>query len=138
MGMFDYVVCEYPLPGNPPQWVIDHARTGKFQTKDTDRQWLERYTITADGRLVHHAVRYEEVTESEGPYRDHPDPEARALLRWVGSIRSIPIGEDEVHDIHRDLRFSTCSDDEPRVFYEYVARFTNGQLERITGGLLSD
>jgi len=28
MGMFDYICCEYPLPGNPPAWATE------FQTKD--------------------------------------------------------------------------------------------------------
>lgn len=45
MGMYDYVICEYPLPGNPPEWAKE------FQTKDLDCQ-MDTYTITADGRLV--------------------------------------------------------------------------------------
>jgi hypothetical protein len=48
MGLFDYVRCEYPLPGNPPEC----AATANFQTKDLTC-YLEQYVITADGRLVH-------------------------------------------------------------------------------------
>lgn len=44
MGMFDDIVCEYPLPAGAP-------RTG-YQTKDTPAQMLDTYTITADGRLL--------------------------------------------------------------------------------------
>jgi hypothetical protein len=45
--MFDYVICEMPLPQQPrPPW------TGLFQTKDTTPQFLERFTITAAGRLI--------------------------------------------------------------------------------------
>ncbi len=43
MGMFDYVRCEYPLPGG---YVAEHG----FQTKDAD-QTLSYLRITDDGRL---------------------------------------------------------------------------------------
>ncbi len=46
MGLFDYVRCEYPLPGNPPI-----APTDGFQTKDL-ACIMTCYTITNDGRLV--------------------------------------------------------------------------------------
>lgn len=45
MGMFDYVNCEYPLPGEP---VLESAR--QFQTKDLECA-LDTYTITEDGQL---------------------------------------------------------------------------------------
>ncbi len=43
--MYDYIRCEYPLPGNPPSWATE------FQTKDLGCE-MEQYTITADGRLT--------------------------------------------------------------------------------------
>lgn len=42
MGVFDYVKCEYPVPGMPDI---------EYQTKDTDEQYLEEYKIDAEGRL---------------------------------------------------------------------------------------
>lgn len=45
MGLFDYVRCEYPLPGNPPM-----APT-RFQTKDL-ACIMTCYTITNKGHLV--------------------------------------------------------------------------------------
>lgn len=46
MGVFDYLRCEYPLPGP--------GNDGReWQTKDTPAMYLEEYTITVDGRLVH-------------------------------------------------------------------------------------
>lgn len=46
MGMFDYVVCEMNLPGTVPAWI----KSGhKFQTKDTPNQYLDTYSIAADG-----------------------------------------------------------------------------------------
>lgn len=45
MGMFDHVICKYPLPGDIPEW----AKTN-FQTKDLDCV-LDTIEITEDGRL---------------------------------------------------------------------------------------
>jgi hypothetical protein len=49
MGMFDNIQCEYPLPGEPKSPDRD------FQTKDFDC-YLDKYTITADGRLLKDAA----------------------------------------------------------------------------------
>ena len=46
MGMFDYVRCEYLLPGNPP--IVP---TDSFQTKDL-ACIMTCYTITSNGHLV--------------------------------------------------------------------------------------
>ncbi len=48
MGMFDHIRCRMPLPAEPAPPDVEW-----FQTKDTEAQHLERYTIEADGRLVH-------------------------------------------------------------------------------------
>jgi len=47
MGMFDYIRCEYPLPGNPPACFQGAA----YQTKDLDCD-LKTYVITAEGKLT--------------------------------------------------------------------------------------
>lgn len=52
MGMFDYIRCDYPLPGNHPPNVADID----FQTKDTHAQYLEHYQISAQGQLLHEGV----------------------------------------------------------------------------------
>lgn len=46
MGLFDYIVCEYPLPDGwvPPDGTV-------FQTKDTDDQYMTSFTFGADGVL---------------------------------------------------------------------------------------
>lgn len=48
MGMFDYIVCNMPLPGIIPTWYKDGHQ---FQTKDTPEQYLKTYTIDADGTI---------------------------------------------------------------------------------------
>lgn len=47
MGMFDYLYCEIPLPGNSP-----FGKETEFQTKDTTDQYLVTHKITKDGDLV--------------------------------------------------------------------------------------
>lgn len=126
--MYDYIKCEYPLPGDPPEWVRENALDGVCQTKDTDAMFMETYTITADGRLVHHTVRYEAVPENERPYFGKPEWESE-FMRLCGSVRSVPTGAVELSDYHGDLRFYTSND--AGKFYEYVARFTNGVLQQI-------
>ena len=49
MGLFDYVSCEYSLPGSPPVGV----ETIHFQSKDLTC-FMEHYRITPEGQLVHH------------------------------------------------------------------------------------
>lgn len=129
MGMFDYVHCEYPLPDG-------HNEAEEYQSKDTPAQGLERYQITADGRLLGRFVERQWV-DSDGPFG--------------GFLREVP-GTEEWREVsfHGDIRFY-CSnvcisgpegvatrDDRPPVFREYIARFTNGRLEWIKGGILED
>lgn len=71
MGIFDEIVFEYPLPGNPP-------RTG-WQTKDTPAQWLDLYKIDADGRLWHEAYDVE----------DQSDPNATGINRLLGAATAV-------------------------------------------------
>ena len=63
MGMFDDVVCRYPLP---------HHQDARFQTKDLagialGEQWitgrLDEYEITLDGRLRRHVHEREWVED---------------------------------------------------------------------------
>ena len=46
--MFDYIHCDYPLPGKPPYGPEGHS--GGYQTKDLDCT-LDIYLITEDGQL---------------------------------------------------------------------------------------
>jgi hypothetical protein len=103
--MFDYVICEMPLPQQP--------RTRLFQTKDTTPQFLERFTITAAGRLIHHRVRYQQVPLSERPYPAAP---------FIGSIRAIPTGDGDTN-FHGTLELHTY-DSETNESWSYEAKFT--------------
>ena len=122
MGMFDELRCEYPLPDAAVQDEV-------FQTKSFDRE-LTNYTITADGRLIHHTVRFESVPEEERPYYGKPEWE-NPVLRVAGSIKTISTGDVEVSH-HGDVYFYTprgAPQTESFEWFEYQARFTEGKLQ---------
>lgn len=60
MGMYDYVKCEFPLTRPEMQDRL-------FQTKDTPNQFLDTYTITADGRLLGPKYDLEWQEDAEAP-----------------------------------------------------------------------
>ena len=114
MGMYDYIRCEHPLPdGSLPLGRV-------FQTKDTDAQFLDDYTIRADGTLVHHTTRIEDTPKDKLPY---PDAPKGSLLSYCGIITRVPTG-DEVVPFHGCLRFY----DETS---KYEALYDRGRLIRI-------
>ena len=76
-------------------------QTLDFQTKNLECA-LDTYTITSDGRLVRHARR--------------------------GGLWKTPEDHDVEWPLHGDIRFYTSKD---KVWIEYVARFTHGQVEWI-------
>ena len=116
MGMFDYIRCDYPLPDGKP------TPPDLFQTKDFLVPYMEHYTITAEGRLIAHRVRYEEV-----PLKERPYPNESGTLKWAGSLRAVPIGDEDLN-WHGYLNFYGGDREERR---EFNAKFTDGQLVEI-------
>lgn len=137
MGMFDTIECEHPLPdGTSPDGI-------QFQTKDLDCT-MDRYTITAQGFLMHHKTRWEPVPEHKRPNWGTPRWDT-PLGKMQGSMKVIPMG-DEVLDFTGDLNFydSNMSRGGPEGLstpdngiardLDYVATFKNGRLLEIKGG----
>lgn len=60
MGMFDYIRCKYPLP-------VEGTQDLQYQTKDTDKQFLELYEIREDGSLWTEDVEREWVDDESRP-----------------------------------------------------------------------
>ena len=114
MGMFDYLKCEYQLPD-------EKAQNALFQTEDTNAQYMERYTLTREGRLIHHTVRYEQVPQEERPY---PNAKPDDMRYWIGSIRSVPTGDEDT-EFHGSLCFYTDLDGE---WFEYIALLKDGNV----------
>ena len=123
MGMFDQITCDYPLPDSAVQHKL-------FQTKSLNCL-MDRYTITADGRLILHKVRYEAVPEEERPFYGDPRWEENALLQLTGSLKSVPVGDVEI-PYHGYIRFYTSlGKGEAREAFEYLAKFTDGRLQSL-------
>lgn len=133
MGMFDTVWCDWPLPA-------PEAQHFQFQTKDL-ACGLDEYRITAAGRLVEYIWDYEDVPAAELPVPAHP---------WVGCVRRVPGSERQIdQDYHGDLNFyGSAQTGDVFAFnlrtgedvlhpgpapewYEFVARFTDGQVQSI-------
>lgn len=134
MGMFDNIICEYPLPDN------DMSDKDVFQTKDLDNE-LAEYVITKDGclfRRVYEYVRVEGASDRFGfhktqrvdheliPVSHHGDIEFYTGLYYLDGIRVHPDGvrhegngkvTGNVNGVDEDLKYK---------YREYTARFTDG------------
>jgi hypothetical protein len=109
MGMFDEVVCNYPLPRPSMQGHV-------FQTKSLDCI-LARHEITADGRLLVQTFEYELHMDDSAPFGFYL--ERRNEQRSDTSY-------------HGDLYFYDF--DGPKdsgALITFRARFTDGQLVSI-------
>jgi hypothetical protein len=124
MGMFDDVLCERELP--------DGFEGRNFQTKDFGCD-LDKYTITADGRLKRRYVS-EHVPTDESEWRyspDDPDPLHRI---WHENSKWRPVYSECDMSFHGILNFYTCTGDRKDgtwEWFEYNAKFTDGQLVSI-------
>lgn len=111
MGMYDYLTCKTELPG------LGVHEEADCQTKDLFCVFA-KFTITAEGRLIEHRFRSENVDETDTIFGKLVIPRRR----------DIPLGDRDL-EFHGDLRFIASIPGIPSV--DYVARFTNGQLEWI-------
>lgn len=103
MGMFDYILCDYPLPGPGKTDDLDKCDLD-FQTKDLD-SCLETYTIREDGVL----------TGPDGRFKDFT-----GTLNFYWSNWSA---------VHYGMTFT--SDGSDLIELEYDATFVNGKLTTI-------
>lgn len=102
--MFDTITCQFPLPGDPPTFVL--GANHEFQTKDFNNR-MDHYVITGDRRL--RRVRDADVIldDFDG------DIEFYSSNLWGASAKRIPFTEKG----------------EDFIFVAYLARFTHGRLE---------
>lgn len=112
--MFDHIRCEIELPDG----VI--AGESEFQTKSLYNA-LDRFTITKEGRLVHHSATYVwEDAPAEAPPSD--SILARMPRRKLVDQREIDM------EFHGHIRFYGDVEGTRR---DYAARFTHGSVEWI-------
>jgi hypothetical protein len=122
MGMFDYLICNYPLPDG---FVVDLEDS--FQTKSFDNE-MTTYHIGIDGTLSYEDFQYETVPEEERPW--YGTDKFEGLGRLIGSLRRVNEKIIQLPDYHGDIRFYTSTQD-PDTWHEYIARFTNGKVQDI-------
>jgi hypothetical protein len=118
MGMFDQIRLEVPLPdtGEVPTDII-------FQTKDLGSM-LDNYLIAEDGHLYREVWDYEWV-----------DDESMTLFKGRSQKVEGSFRREIVADYHGDIPFyhdALREIDGKWIWHEYVARFTDGKLSRIS------
>ena len=81
MGMFDEVLCRYPLGCPEVQECL-------FQSKDTPAQFLDLYEIREDGTLWHQVYdcRYEETDEAPLGFYLHRENKRWEQLFFEGEL----------------------------------------------------
>ncbi len=122
MGMYDHVGFDCELPDNA------HEICGNkdWQTKDFSCV-MEEIRIE-NGRLVHDQWHGEEVPAKDRPY---PDAEPRTIRAFAGSIRTV-IDEKSVDMNHHGFfNFYTIGPKPDEEWFEYNAKFTDGNLVSI-------
>jgi hypothetical protein len=95
MGMFDTINCKYPLPDLPAGVKTDNCQTKAFGDGFVGG-FMDDYTITVAGRLIYHKATYEMVPEEERTYYGTPEWDKNPLLQICGSMKSIPLGDEEM------------------------------------------
>jgi hypothetical protein len=120
MGMFDTIRCYFPLPGAP-----EEIQNSSFQTKSMENL-LDNYTITYEGRLIHHSVEWYSVEEKDRPYYGNPEWDSNPIFRIFGSLGSKFLGDIDTN-YHGMLRIYT-SDNDFKIWYEYELKFTDGTI----------
>lgn len=124
MGMFDTIFInnnmlpisdeEKKLIGENPNW----------QTKDLDCDLSEIY-ITDNGQLTINRWELECVPKEERPY-----PDADGLRGLIGSMRRVNERLEVIYH-HGYIKFYSSVGGK---WYQFLAKFTDGRLESITGG----
>ena len=126
--MFDYLMINTDkLPVSEKEKKLIGENPG-WQTKDFDCTMTEIF-ITDDGELKINQWEYEYVPKDERP---HPDDDG--LLGLVGSIRRV--NERLItQPYHGYVNFYSFINDD---WYVFNAKFTDGKLELIEGGMEND
>jgi hypothetical protein len=110
MGMYDHIICRYPLPGEPPSFCA--GKGNRFQSKSLDC-FMATYEITEAGELL----------QTGNMYGDLEKPETVAfhgvLEFYDSNWAALAFG----------VRFTASGEDFESVTYE--ATFVNGKVQSI-------
>lgn len=109
MGMFDYIKCMYPLPGE--------VNIINFQTKSLDN-CLEQYEIREDGTLWQEICKYE----------DHSD---QSLSTPLERLRGICTKIHKGWKPYTDACTIYFYESDNNIWVEFKAQFIEGKLHKI-------
>lgn len=123
MGMFDYLVCEHPLPDGR---VIEGA---VWQTKDGPCD-MGVVRITTDGRIEFQVCRWDEVPNKERPYFGKPEWKRGGLFQLHGSIKRV-VERTSGADFTGTVNFYRSVPLSEKEWEEYIAVFVDGHLVAI-------
>ena len=127
MGLFNWIKCLYPLPGEERTDII-------FQTKDIEPNILDNYRIEEDGTLS------KEIYDIE----DRSNPTAKGLASIAGCMtrvnqRFIPWTFHGKIELYSNNARGACKlgtltkNKEAFTSWEYTATFTEGKLTDLKG-----
>jgi hypothetical protein len=142
MGVFDRIDVDKPIGERLPNY--DATRLGfpahevEWQSKNLDHPFLDRYRITADGKLIKHNRETEPVPEDEwtAEQRDRARKRAESdhpLSGMEYPTRTTNEWWEQLPDWHGSFSFYSSFDvgaDTPER-WEYDAQFVHGTLSRI-------
>lgn len=121
MGMFDHVVCQYPLPDLP-----EEGKEWMFQTKDMECN-LWTYTITRSGHLIYDHTRLESIPEEEQQPKSGNN-------RFPALLREVLIEKDAQSPYTGFMEFGyyrSARPDRAEIEINYLAYFDNGMLQGV-------
>lgn len=131
MGMFDYIRCKMPLPDG-------FEFQGWFQTKDTDRQYMEHYEIREDGSLWIEEYDIEDRSNpkaAKGSLESLRGCMTRVNQRWVPAEPhhgAIEFYHSNICGSSGGGKVITDDNSEPWSA-EYVALYDHGKLLKLEG-----
>jgi hypothetical protein len=114
MGMFDNLICKYPLP------VDTDLSKEIFQTKNTPSQFLDNYEIREDGTLLHETYDIE----------NRSNPNAKGITKFIGCMTRVNKRWEKVSDFIGEIRFYTTLDGD-KTLIEFSAYFVDGKMKEI-------
>lgn len=130
MGMYDNLICEYPLPLPLNLMEAKDVDFNKltYQTKNLDNA-LESYTIRKDGTLW---VKRYEKEYSEG------DPNAKSIMDKIGKCKILKEWDEQIYytgtiQFYQGLQYDNINTDNWNNDYwiDYQTIFVEGKINKI-------
>lgn len=119
MGMFDYIVCEYPIRE-------EHQSIDDWQTKDTPAQCLDVYIIAKDGRLLFED--YDVEDRSKHTLENHGDECDNIACQFGGAAARVNLRRVDVSPPFTGVVNFYSALRRMGVWVEYSATFENNAL----------